>query len=124
MGGILSGDANRGKRVVDPRHALSSGMRLHIMTRSMSHTTMIGTTAESPSYLAPYIDAAARHGAQFPSLLWASPDTQAARFNAIARLADFEGKSVLDVGCGRADFVAFCAGRNIRLADYTGIAAV
>ena len=32
-------------------------------------------------YLLPYLRAADKHGAEFPSLLWASPQTQAARFD-------------------------------------------
>jgi hypothetical protein len=79
---------------------------------------------EGQQYLIPYLRAAAEHGAGFKSLLWASPDTQAARFNAFARLWGFAGQSVLDVGCGRADFLEFLTGRGIVPADYIGIEAV
>ena len=75
-------------------------------------------------YLLPYLRAADAHGAEFGSLLWASPQTQAARFDAIARLADLHHKSVLDVGCGRADLLDFLLDRGVRPADYTGIEAV
>jgi SAM-dependent methyltransferase len=75
-------------------------------------------------YLLPYLRAAERHGADFPSLLWASPQTQAARFDAIRRLGDLHGRSVLDVGCGRADLLDFLTRRGVRPADYTGIEAV
>lgn len=75
-------------------------------------------------YLLPYLRAADKHGAAFPSLLWASPDTQAARFDAIERLGNLHGKSVLDVGCGRADLLKFLLGRGVRPADYIGIEAV
>ena len=77
-----------------------------------------------PSYLQPYLDAAARHGAGFESLLWASPTTQAARFDAIVRIARLHAKSVLDVGCGRADFLEYLLVQGIRPADYVGIEAV
>src|SRR6478735_5442670 len=80
-------------------------------------------TATEP-YLLPYRRAADKHGADFPSLLWASPDTQAARFDAIERLGRLHGKSVLDVGCGRADLLGFLLARGVRPADYTGIEAV
>jgi SAM-dependent methyltransferase len=75
-------------------------------------------------YLLPYLRAAHQHGADFPSLLWASPHTQAARFDAIERLGRLHGKSVLDVGCGRADLLTFLLGRGVRPADYVGIEAV
>ena len=77
-----------------------------------------------PSYLVPYVRAAQVYGSGFRSLLWASPDTQAARFAAIRRIADMHGKSVLDVGCGRADLLDFLLARGIRPADYIGIEAV
>jgi SAM-dependent methyltransferase len=75
-------------------------------------------------YLLPYLRAADKHGADFPSLLWASPQTQAARFDAIERMGDLNGKSVLDVGCGRADLLAFLLDRGVTPADYVGIEAV
>jgi SAM-dependent methyltransferase len=75
-------------------------------------------------YLLPYRRAADKHGADFPSLLWASPQTQAARFDAIERLGRLHGRSVLDVGCGRADLLDFLLDRGIRPADYVGIEAV
>lgn len=75
-------------------------------------------------YLVPYQRAAAAHGAAFGSLLWASPETQAVRFDAFARLWGFAGQSVLDVGCGRADFLAFLIGRGVLPAEYVGIEAV
>jgi SAM-dependent methyltransferase len=75
-------------------------------------------------YLQPYLNAAERHGAGFGALLWASPETQATRFDAIERLGRLQGKSVLDVGCGRADLLGYLLGRGVRPAEYTGIEAV
>lgn len=75
-------------------------------------------------YLAPYRDAAARHGGAFASLLWANPQTQAVRFDAIRRACDLRGKSILDVGCGRADLLVYLRSRRIPIADYIGIEAV
>ena len=63
---------------------------------------MIYPMTDSPDYLEPYRDAARRYAGGFLSLLWASPDTQAARFDAICRLERFAGRSILDVGCGRS----------------------
>lgn len=75
-------------------------------------------------YLAPYLRAAERFGEGFGSLLWASPQTQRARFNAIRKSCDPTGKSVLDVGCGRADYLAYLIERDARPADYIGIEMV
>ena len=88
------------------------------MSKSVS-----SSTPPTP-YLVPYLKAAERHGSGFSSLLWASPQTQAARFDAIERLGRLHGKSVLDVGCGRADLLNYLLARNVRPADYTGIEAV
>ena len=77
-----------------------------------------------PPYLQPYLAAARRHGEDFASLLWASPQTQAARFDAIVRLCDIDGKSILDVGCGRADLLDFLLARKIVPEHYTGLEAV
>jgi hypothetical protein len=84
----------------------------------------VTTDQRQPSYLQPYLDAAATHGAGFGALLWASPTTQEARFDAISRVARLHGKSVLDVGCGRADFLEYLLVRGVRPADYVGIEAV
>ncbi len=75
-------------------------------------------------YLDPYLNAVRRHGARFESLLWASPQTQALRFEAIARLCDLNGMNALDVGCGRADLLEWLLARNIRPAHYLGLEAV
>ena len=83
---------------------------------------MGATTAQS--YLQPYLDAAAAHGGTFPSLLWASPATQKARFDAIRRSYDLHAKSVLDAGCGRADLLGFLLEKKVVPADYIGIEAV
>lgn len=79
---------------------------------------------ERPEYLKPYDTAAARHGAEFGALLWASPRTQAVRFGAMCELVSFEGKRILDVGCGRADLFDFLAERGLCGASYAGVEAV
>jgi hypothetical protein len=40
--------------------------------------------------------------------------TQGLRFEAIRRLADLDGKSLLDVGCGRADFLEYLLRHGVR----------
>jgi hypothetical protein len=64
------------------------------------------------------------HGAGFGALLWASPDTQAARFDAIRRIVNLSGKSVLDVGCGRADLLEYLHGHGVHPSDYVGLEAI
>jgi SAM-dependent methyltransferase len=86
--------------------------------------TLSKNSVPAEPYLLPYLRAADKHGADFASLLWASPQTQAARFDAIERLGRLHGKSVLDVGCGRADLLDFLLDRGVRPADYVGIEAV
>src|SRR5947207_9997685 len=81
-------------------------------------------THEAAAYLTPYREAASRHGDRFGSLLWASPATQAARFDAICRLADMRRRRVLDAGCGRADLLDFLRAKEIALRQYIGIEAV
>jgi SAM-dependent methyltransferase len=80
--------------------------------------------SESRDYLGPYQRAAERHGAGFGSLLWASPATQAARFEAICRLVNLRRKRVLDVGCGRADFLDYLLRRKVKVTSYVGIEGV
>src|SRR5215211_929501 len=79
---------------------------------------------QEPPYLVPYLRAAEVYGSGFRSLLWASPDTQAARFDAICRIVDLTGAAVLDVGCGRADLLGFFNRRGVAAAEYLGIEAV
>jgi SAM-dependent methyltransferase len=79
---------------------------------------------ETPHYLAPYLDAARRHGGGFESLLWASRATQARRFDAIVRLAEFDARRVLDVGCGRAELLDYLIGHGMSPSRYVGLEAV
>src|SRR5215212_3722379 len=81
-------------------------------------------SVKKQDYLEPYRRAASRHGDRFGSLLWASPSTQAARFDAICRLAEMSGKRVVDAGCGRADLMDFLSLRDVKPAEYIGIKAV
>ncbi|HSI37264.1 MAG: methyltransferase domain-containing protein [Phycisphaerae bacterium] len=75
-------------------------------------------------YLLPYTRAAARTRGKFESLLWASPDTQRARFDALCRIVNMNGARVLDVGCGRADLLGHFVRRNVHPAEYVGVEAV
>jgi SAM-dependent methyltransferase len=77
-----------------------------------------------PAYLAPYLAAARKHGSGFRSLLWASPQTQAVRFRAVAQSVDMMGKRILDVGCGRGDLYSFLTDHGIVPHEYIGIEGV
>ena len=77
-----------------------------------------------PDYLRPYVRAALRHGGGFESLLWSSPQTQEARFDALVRAIDMRGMKVLDAGCGRADLLVYLTSRDIFPAAYVGVEAV
>jgi SAM-dependent methyltransferase len=79
---------------------------------------------QDESYLQPYLRAAREHGGGFNSLLWATPKSQRQRFDALCRIHDLTGKSVLDAGCGRADLLGYLLENRIDVADYTGIEAV
>ena len=80
--------------------------------------------SDKADYLEPYRAAARRHGAGFGSLLWASQWTQAVRFEALTRAAAFEGRRVLDVGCGRGDLLDFLDSQGIGVESYVGIEGV
>jgi len=81
-------------------------------------------TTSSPSYLEPYLTASRKYGAGFGTLLWASPKTQAIRFKALLQAVDISNLAVMDVGCGRADFLEFMLNTHRYPRSYTGIEAV
>lgn len=85
---------------------------------------MSSAAATDVPYLQPYLRAAREHGGGFGSLLWASAKSQRSRFEAITRIYDLHGKSVLDAGCGRADLLSYLSEKGIHPADYTGLEAV
>jgi SAM-dependent methyltransferase len=79
---------------------------------------------EPPTYLQPYARAVKRHGPDFRALLWASRRTQEQRFDALVRLQDPTALSILDLGCGRADFLEFLITRQARPRKYVGLEGV
>jgi hypothetical protein len=82
------------------------------------------SNAEQPTYLQPYSRAVKRHGPDFRALLWASRRTQEQRFEALAHVADPTGLSILDLGCGRADFLDFLIARGTPPKKYVGLEGV
>ena len=60
------------------------------------------------------------HGDRPEGMRWTAAG-QTARYEALLGICDsLEGRSVLDYGCGKGDFLAFLLGRGI-VTDYTGI---
>jgi SAM-dependent methyltransferase len=55
------------------------------------------------------------------TLGWDTRAHQWARFAAVVDAVDLEGRAVLDIGCGLADFRAFLLDRGIAPASYAGI---
>jgi len=62
-----------------------------------------------------------RFGDAPQTLGWDTRAHQDTRFAIALSLATFYGKSVLDVGCGLADFHTFLYGNGIHIRSYTGI---
>ena len=54
------------------------------------------------------------------ALGWSSEDNQRLRFQVLLEIADLNGSSVLDVGCGYGDLCRYFAEANLDV-DYTGI---
>src|SRR5215468_1849838 len=87
--------------------------------QALSHPVL-----RSPRYLAPYREMLGRSGACFDTLLWTSRQTQAARFQAITEMVDLTGRTVLDAGCGYADFLRHLGEEGIEYGRYIGVEAL
>jgi len=60
-------------------------------------------------------------GDQVKTVGWSSEESQFMRFDILSRGLGFEGKSILDIGCGLGDFVRYAAGRGLTFRKYTGL---
>ena len=67
-----------------------------------------------------YAEKVRRYGFDHRGLGFRTPGSQVRRFEALLALGDFDGATLLDVGCGFGDFLAFLHERGIR-PHYTGI---
>jgi len=67
-----------------------------------------------------YADKVRRFGYDHRGLGFRTRSAQEKRFEALLALGELDGSSVLDVGCGFGDFLAFLGRRGIR-ARYTGL---
>ena len=77
-----------------------------------------------PDYLHPYEQAVKRHGPSFSATLWASRESQQARFRVIADLIDLRGATIADIGCATGDLASYLAERSIPYHHYIGLDAL
>ena len=80
-------------------------------------------TSASPPDLATarwYEDKVQRYGFDHRGLGFRTRSSQEKRFEALLALGDFDGRRLLDVGCGFGDFLQFLQDRGIS-PDYTGL---
>ena len=76
---------------------------------------------DTHSSLRPYREAVDREGATFGALLWHSPEYQRRRFEVFATGADLTGLVVADIGCGRADFLAYLHETDVQYGGFVGV---
>ncbi len=62
-----------------------------------------------------------KYGVEAKTLGWGCKDDQIIRFTTAITYTDFSGKSVLDIGCGFADFYHFLINKGIKIKKYKGI---
>jgi SAM-dependent methyltransferase len=67
-----------------------------------------------------YAEKVARHGFDHRGLGFRTRSSQEKRFEALIALGDFHGRSILDVGCGFGDFLAYLRDHGIE-PRYTGV---
>lgn len=77
-----------------------------------------------PDYLKPYEQAVSKHGGTFDATLWVSKEGQRLRFQAFIDRIDFNGSSILDVGCGIGDFAQYLIEKQIQFRSFHGIDAM
>lgn len=61
-----------------------------------------------------------KHGGSYRALDWGSRESQELRFHILSGIADLEGMSILDVGCGLGHFYEWLKARGLKF-SYTGI---
>ncbi len=81
-------------------------------------------THREKTYLDPYRQALREHGPGFKATLWATEEAQKLRFDVMHDMADFEGCSILDAGCGHGELAAHLLERGVQFTRYHGIDAL
>lgn len=61
-----------------------------------------------------------KYGVNYKALKWRCQKSAESRYKQIIAECDFEGKNILDVGCGFADIIPFIAKKTTRF-QYTGV---
>jgi len=79
---------------------------------------------DDPKYLQPYKRWIAARGTGFGATLWASPQSQHARFEVFAELEYMQGKRILDAGCSEGDLALFLLERSIEYGEFIGVDAI
>jgi SAM-dependent methyltransferase len=67
-----------------------------------------------------YTERVRAYGLDIRSVDWGSRESQARRFSVLAELEDLQGRSVLDVGCGTGDLLAWLRAAGLSV-SYTGL---
>ena len=92
------------------------------MTDQSDHSGDGDGAPEDP--LTPYREASRVLGSGFPATLWASPRTQALRFDVLIDMIGverLEGRTILDLGCGDGALALRLQERSVQVARYVGI---
>lgn len=75
---------------------------------------------EQQNVVSAYTERFQQHGDDVRSLNWGSKESQETRFRVLVEAGIKDGMSVLDVGCGLADFYAWSLKQNLKL-NYHGL---
>lgn len=78
------------------------------------------TPEQRQRIVARHRDAVMRHGYHHNALYWSSREIQELRFHVLSEIGIESGSSVLDVGCGFADFYRYLHRNGVEV-EYTGI---
>lgn len=80
--------------------------------------------SNAPEYLKPYQEAVEAHGGTFDATLWRSKEGQSLRFKIFCDFVNFNGSSILDVGCGIGDFAEYLLEHAVSFVSFHGVDAM
>lgn len=78
----------------------------------------------TPEYLTPYARAVAAYGTGFGALLMCDRKWQEARFSVLAGAIGLQGRSIADLGSGRADLLGWLARERVKYRRYVAVEAL